>query len=985
MWDTSRVGSRLSNAALVGRALELERLDDTFAALPETGAATVLISGDAGIGKSRLIQEFCQRARTSGALVAVGLCTPGDGGGLPYGPVIGAVRDASRQLGTADVEASLGRVRDLLGLVSPPAEQGVSGLLKTSLFESLLQGVARLAESRPVVLVFEDLQWADSVSVQVIDFLTRNLVDRPVMLIASFRTDEIEQDRPLRRLVSELSRHGRAYDLELAGLERDETAHLLAAILSAPPDWALVDAVHARSGGNPFFAEELAAARHAPSLPPSLRNVLMMRIERLSKAARHAVDVAAANGGAVHHRLLSAALQLGPDQADAALAEAVDHQVVVADAADGRFRFRHALLREAVYDALLPGERSRLHRRLAVALSSSAELAELNGNHGIFDLADHWWEAGDWGEAFQACVRAADVAAAMLATHEAHFYFERALTSAVRWRTDAVPVELLLKASDAAYLDGETSRSIELARQAVEIVDADAEPRLAARCYTMLARNAWAGGKTDVALDSLRRGAAASSSTEPTVELAGILAEEARILMLTSHYEVAEEKCKQAMAVARATGARIEECHTLITLGCCVADRGDVDRGLALLRQGRDIAEELASPDQLCRAYGNIGHVLMQASRLTEAADLVFNGAADLSEVNGVRLNNAGQNAAEALIRLGCLVEADEVLCRMDYRGSGSCVFGPNGVRAIMAIRGGRFDEASKFLSAAEELSAGVSTVQVAGQLRRLHAELFLERGEPAAAVAEIERALTVAAGTDDADYTLEIFAIGLRAVVDEQEQARARGRRMDVEKVHRRVAEMLEGADAVVGRRRTRHHPCSPRMLAFLAQCHAEAARLGSLDPELWRAAAEKWAVAGEPYPRAYCRWREAEALLSGRGERRRAVACVQEAWRTAAKLDAPTLQSRLERLAARARIPLDVQLNDGKSSTVAEDLGLTAREVEVLAQLARGRTDRQIAEELFISRKTASVHVSNLLRKLDAGSRVEAGEIGQRAGLVG
>ena len=984
MWDTSRVGGRLSSGAFVGRAVEFDRLDNTFAALPETGAATVLISGDAGIGKSRLIDEFCRRARTRGALVAVGLCTPAEGAGLPYGPVIGVVRDASRQLSTADVEASLGRARDLLGFNASPAEEGASSVLKTSLFEALLEGIARLAESTRVVLVFEDLQWADSGSVQVIDFLTRNLVDRPVMLIASFRTDEIEQDRPLRRLVSELGRHGRAFDLELAGLERDETAHLLAGILSAPPDWALVDAVHARSGGNPFFAEELAAARHAPNLPPSLRNVVMMRIERLSEAARQVVALAAANGGTVHHRLLSAALRLEPDKADAAVAEAVDHQVVVADAADGSFRFRHALLREAVYDSLLPGERSRLHRQLAVALSSAPEFAGPNAGHGIFDLADHWWEAGEWSDAFQACVRAADIAAAMLAMHEAHVYFERALTSAERAGAQPMSVELLMKASDAAYLDSETSRSIELVRQAIEVLDAHAEPRLAARCYTMLARNAWAGGKTEVALDSLRHGAAVLPSTEPTVELAGILAEEARILLLTSHYEAADEKCKEAIAVARTTGARLEESHALITLGCCVAEHGDVDGGLALLHEGRDIAEELASPDQLSRAYSNMSHVLMQASRLTEAADVVYNGATDLNDVNGVQLNNAGQNAAEALIRLGRLEEADELLCRMDYRGSGSCVFGPNGVRAIMAIRSGRFDEAARLLAAAEELSAGVSTIQVAGQLRMLYAELFLERDEPSTALAEIERALSFAAVTDDADDTLEIFATGLRAVVDDHEHARARGRRIDVEKAHRRVAELVEAADAVVDRRRARHYPCSPRTVAFLAQCHAEAARLGSPDPDLWRAAADEWAVAAEPYRRAYCCWREAEALLSSRGERQRAVTRVQETWRTAVKLGAPQLQSRLERLAARARVPLDVQLNDGKSSTVAEDLGLTAREVEVLAQLARGRTDRQIAEELFISRKTASVHVSNLLRKLDAGSRVEAGEIGQRAGLV-
>jgi len=786
----------------------------------------------------------------------------------------------------------------------------------------------------------------------------------------------------LRRLVSELGRHGRAFDLELGGLDRDETGHLLAGILHAPPDWALVDAVQSRSGGNPFFAEELVAARHATTLPASLRRVVMMRIERLSDAARHVVAVAAASGASAQYRLLSAASRLEPDEIDAAIAEAVDHQVLVSDAANGSFRFRHALLREAVYDSLLPGERSRLHKALAAALTSKPEFGAFGSGHAAFELADHWWEGAEWAEASSACARAGEFAAAVFAMPEARGYFERALTAAERLGKHP-PVDLLMKAADAAYLDSENGRSIELVRQAIDVLDADADPRTVATCYTMLGRNAWAGGESRLAIEALRHGASVLPADEPTVQLAGILAEEARILMLTSHYEAGEAKCDEAISTARATGARLEECHALITAGCCIASRGDIESGLTMLQDGLRIAEELGNLDQLNRAYVNIGHVLGQASRLTEAADLVLAGASSISEIDSVRLSAAGQNAAEALIRLGRLDEADELLCRMVDRGIGSCVFGPNGVRAIMALRSGRFDDATRFLAAAEELSAGLATVQVAGQLRMLYADLYLERAEPAAAIAEIERALSIAAGTEDADFRSEMCALGVRAAVDDFEQARLRGRRVDAEKVQRRVAELLEQADEVVEWRRARRYPCSLRTLAFVAQCRAEASRLGAPQPELWRDAAAQWAVAGEPYPETYCRWREAEGLLSGRGERQRAVACVQEAWRTTVKLGAPNLQNRLERLAARARITLDVRETDGKPSTVAEDLGLTAREVEVLAQLAKGRTDRQIAEELFISKKTASVHVSNLLRKLDAGNRIEAGEIGQRAGL--
>jgi len=185
---------------------------------------------------------------------------------------------------------------------------------------------------------------------------------------------------------------------------------------------------------------------------------------------------------------------------------------------------------------------------------------------------------------------------------------------------------------------------------------------------------------------------------------------------------------------------------------------------------------------------------------------------------------------------------------------------------------------------------------------------------------------------------------------------------------------------------RAARGFPQPPAITAFVALCRAEASRVTEPDPDLWREAAALWDVTQEVYPAAYCRWREAEVLLNARLDRKRATASAQAAWRCAVAMGAPLFRERVERLAERARITLVAAepIPAATTRSVAEDLGLTPREVEVLAQLAQGRTDRQIAEELFISKKTASVHVSNLLRKLDASSRIEAAEIGQRALLV-
>jgi DNA-binding CsgD family transcriptional regulator len=993
MWNTSSVAEQVSSGAFVGRVAELERLDAALAALPERGIATVLVGGDAGMGKSRLIEEFCVRARHRGALVAVGACTPAEGGGLPYGPIVGVLRDVARQLPPADVASVLGFAQRSLGLAYDADDVPHEiGLVKTKLFEALLQSVGTLTQRAPVVLVFEDLQWADSASIEVIDFLTRNLGAHPALLVASYRSDEVDGGGAPRRLLGELGRHSRVSQIELSGLDRTEVAAMLGEIVEGPPDWTLVDAVLARSGGNPFFAEELAAARHAKALPVALRNVAMMRIERLSAPARHIAAVAATAGNSIHHRLLSAAVRIDTDELDAAVSEAVELKVLVADRDENSFRFRHALLREAVYEALLPGERTRLHRVVAQALTLHPELGAAGPGHAAMELADHWWDAGDWPEALSASIAAAGAAAAVIAMPQAHAYLERALTAGDRVPSDSPVwlgidrIDLLIRTADAAYLSGEILRSIAVAQDAINALDADTDPRRAAACYTLLFRNAWGVGDSRAAVDALDRAAALLPPDVPSAELAGVLAEQARRLMLTEQYDQAEAKAREAIATARAVDARVAEGHATNTLGVCIFERGETEQGLALVRRSLVIATELANPNQLDRAYANLIYVFTQAARLEEAAQLVFADNDSSDFMVGARLSSAGQDSAEALIRLGRLDEAEDLLQQIPERGSGSCAFGPYGVRTMLAVRRGRLDQATALLAMAELASGGLDSIQQNAWFHILRAELHLERGEPRAAIEEVERALTVGVGTDDFVYTVEMHALGVRGIADDLDDARAMQRRIDLDKVQRQASGVLEEVDALLAARKARGYVVFPRMLALVALCRAEASRVTGPDPDLWRAAAASWDAAHEPLAAAYCRWREAEYLLGARLDRRRAVESTQLAWQAAAEAGSPLLRARVERLAERARITLTAVEPTIASTThsAADDLGLTPREIEVLAQLAKGRTDRQIAEELFISKKTASVHVSNLLRKLDAGSRIEAAEIGQRALLV-
>jgi DNA-binding CsgD family transcriptional regulator len=744
--------------------------------------------------------------------------------------------------------------------------------------------------------------------------------------------------------------------------------------------------VHARSGGNPFYAEELTAARGSPSLPGTLLNVVLLRTERLSADARTLAATVATAGLSIDHRLLPTACALDDHRLHAATAEAVAGHLLVVDGGT-RLRFRHALQREAMYESLLPTERTRLHHQLAVALSALDDRQAEGFGRVDGELAHHWWECGEWPAAMHTALRAADAMAALLAIPEAYAQYERALAAYDRCgaleRAGIDRVDLLIKASDMAYIAGQTNRALELVECAIDDADPDVTPERVATALTMFARQTSVAGDIDGAVAALARAAALLPADLPTSELALVVAYEAGLRMVMGRLDAAAKRANEAIAIARAAGARVAECHAECTLGVCLVETGAVEDGLGHARRAVDLAEDLQLPVALDRCYGNLSHVLMTAGRLDETALLVKSSTTG-EWVTGIRLYAAGQNSSEALIRSARFDDATAVLDRMPERGTSSCVYGPHALRALLALRRGQLDDAESHLDAADRLAADQPAFVGGGTADTLRAELLLERNAPDDAYAAIERALTNIGATEDHFRRSEICTLGVRALADIDDAARLRGRTVDRDKLRRLAAGLVEQTRGGVDTLSRPANPAPPRVRAMLAQSVAEATRLDEPDPALWRAAAAAWIEASEPWSTTYCEWRAAQAALATHA-RSDAIAAVTSAWNRAREIGAQALVVHVERLAQRARITLvDESLRvDIPQHAVARDLGLTAREGEVLDQLARGRTDRQIAEILFISTKTASVHVSNILRKLDAGNRVDAGEIGQRAGL--
>jgi predicted ATPase len=359
------MGGRVQSPTFVGRVEELELLEAARRRAADADPAVVLVGGEAGIGKTRLVAELAVRCGADGTRVLVGGCVPVGEGALPYAPIVEVLRALLVDLGADAVRGLVGpswpEVARLLPALGEPEHGGPPGqAAQARLFELLLGLLGRLNKQTPLVLVVEDLHWADRSTRDLLAFLVRNLRRARLLLVVTYRNDEAGQQR-LGPYMAELDRGGPVQRLELPRLDRTETAGQLAGILGAVPAVDLVDGVFDRSEGNPFFTEELLESARAGSatLPTTMRDLLQGRIEALPEPARQVLRVAAVAGRQVPHPLLAAVAGLDEGPLDSALREAVTHQLLV-PREDG-YQFRHALLREVVDAALLPGERARLH------------------------------------------------------------------------------------------------------------------------------------------------------------------------------------------------------------------------------------------------------------------------------------------------------------------------------------------------------------------------------------------------------------------------------------------------------------------------------------------------------------------------------------------------------------------------------------------------------------------------------------------------
>src|SRR5580704_1636395 len=515
---------------LVGRAAEIAVLGESLARTQSGSPATVLIGGEAGIGKTRLVRHFTADVE---AEVLYGGCVDLSGGGLPFTPFTSAMRGHG----------------DTLAELLPVDVQADTDTARARLFEEVLTQFAGLCARQPVVLVIEDVHWIDRSSLDLLSFLVHNQQAAGGLLcVVTYRSDELERAHPLRGSLAELDRVAWTRRLELFRLERRGVGSLIGAISGVEPTASLVEEIYRRSEGNPFFAEVLLDRQDQPGLPESLRDLLLARVARLPDPTQAVLRTAAAGVGRVSHELLAAASGLDDGALSAALRPAVAAGVLVVDG-DG-YRFRHALISEAVRDDQLPGERATAHRRFAQALTADHALAA-DGRRSA-ELAFHWHAAGDASRALEAAWQAAGDAGARLAYAERLDVLERIIELWAQvpdaGRRIGCDRSVVVDAAVAAAVEaGELERGVALAT--VALAGAEGDPvrtaRLLGQRAPMLAGLGRAGE-----LDDLSAAVRIAPPGHPVRAL--VLCALASRLLSVPRSDEAEEAAAEALDIARA-------------------------------------------------------------------------------------------------------------------------------------------------------------------------------------------------------------------------------------------------------------------------------------------------------------------------------------------------------------------------------------------------------------------------------------------------
>lgn len=953
---------------MIGREPDLEALRAELAVASGGEPRAVVIGGEAGIGKSRLLGEFLAESGET-ATVLLGRCVDLGGDGAPYAPLAAVLRRLVQVRGLDAVLEAAGPGAGVLSVLLPeladesavPTRTGAERLyeLVTVLFETL-------SAEQPIVVAVEDIHWADTSTLELLRFVVRMTDRGRILFLLSYRSDEVSRGHPLRAYLGELERTRRVTRWELARLGREQVATLVERLLGCEPDAATVDTVYRLSEGVPFFVEELAGIDGlvaGEDLPETLREILLARYERLTDPAQRLLRLLSAGGVCVEHDLLSAVYDGSPEELDAAAREAVVANVLTADSTE--YSFRHALVREAVHADLLPGERSRFHTRYAQALEQSPQRSALQ-------LSTHWLAAHDLQRAFVTAVEAMEEARLSYAYATMAAMGDRALEL---W--GSVPdaerlggltlTDLQKKTASALRNAGDSERALALVNVALSEA-AQLPPAQHARLLRDKAQYLDNLGRPGVgallreALDVVPPDAVpAEDGLRPQ-----LLAELAAEHMLMAHFDAAIAVASQAIAEGeRAPDSLRSVAHNI--RGSSLVASGRIESGLAELEEARRLAG--MEPAASLRYAVNASDALNGLGRHEEAVRIAEAGvrkarARGVERTSGVILSS---NTVEPLLALGELARAEALLdpaLALDPPPSFRAHL--QRMKLWLTLWRGESERAELLFRRWQSGFRAMAQREAQSELgvARLAAELALARGDHAAAWEESASVLAEGHGVVPA-YELPVLAAAARALADAAvARTPLNGERLDVAAQSTRLEAVLAAVSS---------WPTAvawgPVIRAELATAVAASGAEDAPEPApAWDAAIAATESSLAPaHLRPYALIRAARVALLA-GDRPRAERLVDAGRHEAERFGFGLLVTAADELS----------LARGHRTTGSAAPGtaapLTEREEQVLALIEQGLSNKQIGERLFISAKTASVHVSSILRKVGASTRTEA-----------
>jgi DNA-binding CsgD family transcriptional regulator/tetratricopeptide (TPR) repeat protein len=1001
-WDTYNVPERTAEldafaglpaprAPLVGRAAELDRLTGLLTEAAAGQPVAVLVSGDAGVGKTRLVAELAALAARRGFTVLSGHCAE-LADAVPYLPLADALRDALSGPAARDAVRDAVAARPVLSRLLPDGQpgdgdgRGAPGLAQQQLFGAVLGMLAELAGAGPVLLVLEDLHWADRSTRDLVTFLSRVLHRERIALVVTYRTDDLHRRHPLRPVVAELQRLPSVTAIDLRPLTATAMAEHLMTLSGGLLSWPVLDRLISRAEGNAYYAEELlAAAPGETELPAGLADLLLARTERLSPAAQQVLRAAAVSGRHIDDELVLQASGLAPAEYEDAVREAVAARLLVSDG-DRGLEFRHALLREAIYADLLPGERTRLHGALAGLLSDEQRLSRVTGSAA--ELARHALASHDIPAAFTASVRAGVEAERMGAPAEAHRHYDEALAL---WEKVPDPEQrnrgvsrgdLALRSALTAADAGDISRAVHQLRRLLGFLDPAEGPVLASRAYERLAMFLLDLDDDAGALEAARAAVAALPAEPPSAERAVALSTLAMMLMASGDYDQARSTAEAARATGRAAAAPWAVADALITLGRVAEKSGRPKTAVASYGRARAQAHRAGVLAVELRATFEVARVQLERGDLTGASGTAHDGMVVAGRA-GLMMAPYGYDLQYmhylAHYHYGEWDHAQEVADTFAVRVSSTAEARLSAMALFIAVARGSHAVDQRRLWLEPFLAQDLFTDFIASGLL---AERAWWGGDLEAALARSEAThrSILGWGGPSVPQHIRVGAVWLGALADQAAAARAGGDPGLAAAARQEAGRVIEIAREGATNRRRGRKSLGVDGLGWLARAEAEWQRAtGANDPAAWQAVVDAFGPDFR-YEAARSRWRLAEALAEA-GERDAARQQWALAAATADRLGAAPLRRALADLGRRAR------LASGPTGAASRGplAALTDREVEVLRLLAAGQSNREIGAALFIAPKTASVHVSNILAKLGAATRTEAAAIAHSNGLHG